>query len=195
MNRRELLEKVGLGSLATASLVEALATPASADDDDEAPVNFHFLAVSQAGTVDGVGHRLIMGGDGKITQGNVVGDGFFVQFNPAAPGVPKPVLSTGSWKAKRLISFDLIGTFGVQGAGVLDMKINLVQVDGLVVEAMLEVVCNIAAAGLMNDGKDEGFSLSIPGTIFVPGGAAGPFVPLVAPQGISAFSVVNENRD
>jgi hypothetical protein len=193
MNRRQLLEKVGLGSLATASLLEALATPASADDGR--PVNFHFQAVSQAGTVAGVGHEVIMGGDGMITQGNVVGNGFFVQFNPAAPGVPKPVLSTGSWKAKSLISFDLIGTFGVQGAGVLDMVIHLVPVEGPVVEAILEVVCNIAAAGLANPGKDEGFSLSIPGTIFVPGGAAGPFVPLVPPLGISAFSVVNENRD
>jgi len=193
MNRRKLLEKVGLGSLATASLLEALATPASADD--QTPVNFHFLAVSQAGTVDGVAHRVTMGGDGKITQGNVVGGGFFVHWNPAPPGVPKPVLSTGSWKAKRLISFDLIGTFGVQGAGVLDMVIHLVPVDGPVVEAILEVVCNILAAGLINPGKDEGFSLSIPGTIFVPGGAAGPFVPLAPTQGISAFSVVNEQRD
>src|SRR5437867_688353 len=62
MNRRELLERVGLGSLATASLLEALATPASAAADT--PVNFHFLSVSQAGTVDGVGHRVTMGGDG-----------------------------------------------------------------------------------------------------------------------------------
>jgi hypothetical protein len=193
MNRRKLLEKVGLGSLATASLLEALATPASADD--ERPVNFHFLAVSQAGTVNGVAHRVTMGGDGAITQGNVVGGGFFVHWDAAPPGVPKPVLSTGSWKAKRLISFKLIGTFGVQGSGVLDMVINLVPVNGPVVEAILEVVCNISAAGLFNPGKDEGFSLSIPGTIFVPGGAAGPFVPLVPPQGISAFSVVNENRD
>jgi hypothetical protein len=193
MNRRKLLANAGLGSLATASLLEALATPASADD--KTPVNFHFLAVSEAGTVDGVAHRVIMGGDGQITQGNVVGDGFFVHFNPAAPGVPKPVLATGSWKAKRLISFDLIGTFGVQGAGVLDMVIHLVPVDGPVVEAMLEVVCNIAAAGLFNPGKDEGYSLSIPGTIFVPGGAAGPFEPLVPPMGISAFSVINEHKD
>jgi len=193
MNRGKLLEKVGRGSLVTVSLVEALATPASADD--MTPVNFHFLAVSEAGTVDGVGHRVTMSGDGKITQGNVVGNGFFVQFNPAAPGVPKPVLSTGSWKAKSLISFKPIGTFGVQGAGVLDMVINLVPVDGPVVEAILEVVCNIVAAGLNNPGKDEGFSLSIPGTIFVPGGAAGPFEPLNPTLGISAFSVVNEHRD
>jgi hypothetical protein len=194
MNRRELLEKVGLGSLATASLLEALATPASADGNR--PVNFHLVATSQAETVDGVAHRLFMGGDGMITQGNVVGGGYFVHFNPAAPGVPKPVLSNGSWKAKGLISFDLIGTFGVLGAGILDMVIHLVPVGGPVVEAMLEVVCNIpGAAGLSNPGKDEGFSLSIPGTIFVPGGSAGPFEPLIPTQGQSAFSLVNENRD
>ena len=178
MNRRELLEKVGLGSLATASLLEALATPASADDNR--PVNFHVMAASasQAGTV------MIMGGDGKITQGNVVGDGFFVLFNAAAPGVPKPVLSTGSWKAKRLISFNLIGTFGVQGSGVLDMAIHLVPVEGPVVEAMLEVVCNIPPAGLINPGKDEGFYLNLAGTMFEPTGI-----------GASGFSTVNENRD
>src|SRR5262249_21767156 len=137
MNRRELLEKVGLGSLATASLLEALATPASADENT--PVNFHFTAASRAGTVDGVAHQVIMGGDGAITASNVVGGGFFVHFNPAPPGVPKPVLSTGSWKAKSLISFNLIGTFGVQGSGVLDLVIHLVSADGSVVEATLEV--------------------------------------------------------
>ena len=47
-------------------------------------------------------------------------------------------------------------------------------------------------AGLSNPGKEEGFYLEIPGTIFVEGGAGGRIEP--AGLGISTFSVVNEHR-
>jgi hypothetical protein len=179
MNRRELLEKVGLGSLATASLVEALATPASADD--KRPVGFHFVCVSHAPT----GNLVAMAGDGKITSSNVVGGGLFIIFNPSAPGVPKPIVAPGSWKAKRLISFGLLGTYGAGAAGVLNMVIHLVPEEGPVVEATLKVVCDLAPAGL-DTGQPEGFTLTISGTSFVP------FVPAF---GVTIFSVVNEHRD
>ena len=180
MNRRELLEKVGFGSLATASLVEALATPASADD--KRPVGFHFVCVSHAPT----GNLVAMAGDGKTTASNVEGGGLFIIFNPSAPGVPKPILATGSWKAKRLISFNLVGTYGAAASADLNMVIHLVPEEGPVVEATLEVVCNISVAGLSNPGKDEGFYLNLAGTTYVP---------LVPALGVTLFSVVNENRD
>jgi hypothetical protein len=181
MNRRELLGKVGLGSLATAALVEAQATPASADDDDKKPVGFHFVCVSHAPT----GNYVAMAGDGKITSSNVVGDGIFIIFNPSAPGVPKPIVATGSWKAKSLISFDLLGTYGAGAAGILKMLINLVPEEGPVAEATLKVVCNLAPAGL-DTGQPEGYTLTVSGTSFVP------FVPAF---GVTIFSVVNEHRD
>jgi hypothetical protein len=180
MNRRELLEKVGLGSLATASLVEALATPASAAD--KRPVGFHLVCVSQAPT----GNLAIMAGDGKITSSHVEGGGLFIIFNPSAPGIPKPILLTGSWKAKRLISFNLVGTYGAGASADLNTLIHLVPEEGPVVEATLEVVCNLTPAGLFNPGKDEGFYLNFAGTTYVP---------LVPALGVTIFSVVNENRD
>jgi len=189
MNRRKFLTKAGVGSLALAAL-PALATPALAAGH----MGFHFMSVSRAATVGGVAHALVMAGDGHFSSSQVVGGGIFNHVNDAAPGLPKPLLAFGSWKAKRLIEYHPIGTYGSQGAGFVDMEIVLVRdfPSAAVIPAMLEVVCNSGFAGLSNPGKEEGFYLEIPGTIFVEGGAGGRFEP--AGLGISTFSVVNEHR-
>src|SRR2546425_688338 len=116
MNRRELLKKAGLGLIASASLLTLdFTTPASAHDNQ---TNFRFMAVSRATTGT---TQIIMNGNGKVTPSQVVGGGSFVHFDPAAPGVPKPILHSGTWKAKHLVSFELIGTYGSLASGILEM--------------------------------------------------------------------------
>jgi hypothetical protein len=192
MRRRELLKRAGVGSIGLASL-PFFAKAAAADDGQP---SFHFVSLSKANTVDGVAHRFFMAGDGRISPGHVVGGGMFFHAdanNPATP--PRTLLAWGSWKAKGSSEFHPIGTYGSQAAGFLDMQINLVREfpSPAVIPATLEVVCNAGFAGLVNPGKEEGFSLEIPGTIFVEGGAGGPFEP--SGTGITTFSVVNEHRD
>src|ERR687888_114251 len=103
MNRRELLKKAGRGTIALASLptlAQALASPTwaggqqSQRGDPQREVNFHFVANSQAGTIAGVSHRILMTGDGKVTPSNVVGGGSFNHFDFAPPvPPPKPILA------------------------------------------------------------------------------------------------------
>ena len=189
MDRRELLKVAGLGSVGLAALP---LTAGAAEAADGQP-SFHFVSLSMANTVDGVAHRFFMGGDGQISAGNVQGDGMFFHADGNTPP-PRTLLEWGSWKAKRLIEYHPIGTYGSQGAGFLDMEIVLVRdfPSRAVIPAMLEVVCNSGFAGLSNPGKEEGFYLEIPGTIFVEGGAGGRIEP--AGLGVSTFSVVNEHR-
>ncbi len=185
MNRRKFFKKAGLGSIALASLLTLdFTTPASADDNQ---TNFRFVSVSAAVTIDGVAHRMIMNGNGKVTPSQVVGGGSFVHINNAPP-VPKPILASGTWKAKRLLSFELIGTYGSLASGVLEMEIDLLPEGGPVTPATLEVICNIGAAGL-STGEEEGFILTIPGAPF------GPFMPLVPAFGLLIFTTGNEKRD
>ncbi len=190
MDRRELLKIAGLGS------VGAMALPLMPESAEAASnqTGFHFVSLSQANTVAGVAHRFFMGGDGQISPAQVVAGGMFFHADGNTP-VPRKLLAWGSWKAKRLIEYHQIGTYGSQAAGFVNAEIVLVRdyPTPAVIPAMLEVVCNSGFAGLSNPGKEEGFYLEIPGTIFVEGGAGGPFEP--AGLGISTYSIVNEQRD
>jgi hypothetical protein len=186
MNRREFLTRVGVTSIGLASL-PALATPALAAPK-RGQMGFTFMVISFADTIDGVAHTLVMAGDGHFTSSQVVGSGIFNHLDTAAPGVPKPLLAFGTWKAKRLISFELVGTYGAQVSGVLDMEINLVPAEGPVIPATLEVICNVGFAGLFT-GEDEGVVLTIPDAPF------GPFVPAVPPLGLTTFTIGNEQPD
>jgi hypothetical protein len=215
MDRRELLRKVGLGSLALASLpkmLDVLAAPVWA----EGQTNFHFIGVGLAGapgTPAAPQHSLIMGGQGRFNPdrigSQVEGGGVFVHFtspgaNPPPGGTPLPIVASGSWVPRLLVNYKQIGTYGVGAAGVLDMVIDLlreVPSKALIRGATLRVVCNIGPAGLVT-GEREGFTLSIPGTEFSAGGTPGPFVPFgpvppppapaIAPGiGVTIFSIVS----
>ena len=182
MDRRKFLKKAGLGSIAVGSLpvlAGTLARPVWAANQ----TNFRFLSVSQAETTGTVQPRVNISGDGKITPGEVVGGGSFNLFDNTPPTVPKPLLAFGTWKAKDLISFRLIGTYGALAAGILKMEIDLIPVSGLgglVTPATVRAVCNIGAAGL-STGEEEGATLTIPGAAF------GPFTP-VAGSALSIFT-------
>lgn len=188
MNRREFLKKAGLGSVALGALPvlgEILATPASADSGQK---TFHVAALGGGGTVDGVVHRLVLAGDGRFNDAEVEGGGVFnhVNLNPSLP-IPKPVLASGTWKAKRLVSFHSIGSSGETLAGILKMDIDVVRLipSRAVFPAHLQLVCNIPFAGLFT-GHDEGFTLT---------GLSVTFSPLDPTVGITIFGAAVEERD
>lgn len=210
IDRRKFLKKAGLGSIALASLPalgNALAKPAWAKEG----TNFHFLAFSAtgpAGTPASPQHRIAMGGQGTFdpaTPGSeVVGGGAYAHHlfpgaNPPAGGTAVPIVASGTWKARRLVSYKQIGTWGVLAAGVLEMVIDLfseIPSKATIRGARLKIACNIGPAGLVNPGEMEGFTLSVPGTDFFTGGTPGPFVPIffsgapVPVLGITLFSTV-----
>jgi hypothetical protein len=187
MNRREFLKKAGIGSIALASLpafANALATPALADGQ----TNFHFTAVSLGPSGPNLLHTLVMAGDGKINPAQVEGGGSFNHVNNAASlPFPKPLLASGTWKAKRLVSWNPIGTYGLFAAGVLEMEVDLVREipSPAVIPATLEVVCNIPFVPLLT-GKHEGFTLTVDGL---------QFTPQVPPVGVTLFTLSVEQRN
>ena len=193
MNRRRFFKNAGVGSAALASLpvlTHTLATPARAEHDNR--LGFRFVCVSKAATVGGVDHRILMNGCGTFNGSEAEGGGSYDHFDNAS-AVPKTILGAGRWKAGRLLSFSLVGTYGEIAAGILEMEVKLLQEfpSRAVIPATLKVVCSIGAAGL--DSGEEGFTLTIPGAPF------GPFEPFeVAPGftfGITVFTVGKHEGD
>ncbi len=181
--------------LASGNMSPTLVTSASAASPR---VGFRFVSNSRTATVEGVRYLAQFNGNGKITSSEVEGGGRFNLVIDTSP-VPKKIVASGTWKAKSLRSFTLIGTYGALAAGILEMKVNLVPDRGPKVEATLRVVCDLAAAGL-DAGEEEGFVLDIPGTQFTVGGTFGPFepyhpVPGGPTNGLSIFIPLNEHRD
>jgi len=138
-------------------------------------VGFRFVSNSRTAIVGGVRYMVQFNGDGKIEDSDVEGGGRFNLVIDTSP-VPKTIVASGKWKAKRLLSFNLIGTYGALAAGTLEMKVDLVPDGRSVVQATLRLACSIAAAGL-DAGEEEGFVLDIPGTQFTQGGTFGRFEP------------------
>ena len=88
------------------------------------------------------------------------------------PPPPFPVVGTGTWKAKKFVSFTLApvhppsnpeGRHGVLQAGILKMTADFhPQGGGRVKGVALEVVCNLGPAGANNPGKEEGVYITLP---------------------------------
>ena len=181
--------------LASGDMTPTLVTSASAASPR---AGFRFVSNSRTATVAGVRYLAQFNGNGKITPSKVVGGGRFNLVIDTSP-VPKTIVASGTWKAKSLRSFSLIGTYGELAAGILEINVDLVPDRGPVVEATLRLVCDLAAAGL-DAGEEEGFVLDIPGTPFTLGGTFGPFepyhpVPGGPTNGLSIFYPLNEDRD
>lgn len=184
--RREFIKRVGLGSLglaATPTFVQALTTPALGSH----LFNWHFLALSSAGVVDGIHHTIAMVGDGSTNP--LRGGGAFAHFNndPELP-LPKPMLATGRWRANDLVSLETIGTYGGFTSGVINLRARLLPAGGPSLPADLQIVCNLGFAGLVNfDGEGnplaEGYTVTASGLTFTP------FVP---PLGLTVFTNVRE---
>ena len=194
MNRRKFLTQAGITSIALASL-PALATRALAAPE-RGQMGFHFMVISfSPPTSDLVPDTLVMAGAGDFTSQQVVGSGIF-NLLKAAASVSERLRAFGTWKAKRLLNFELVGTYGAQVSGVLELEIHLVPAEGsvilaegAVIPATLEVVCNVGFGGLSTTGEEEGIILTIPDAPF------GPFKPSVPPAGLTTFTTGNEQRD
>ena len=181
--RRRFIQTVGLGAAAFATFPVQ-----SAVASHTGGTNFHFMALSAAAEVDGVHHSIIMAGQGTATGSSVVGGGGFQHQDgdPDKP-IPKPILGEGTWVAKRVVGLDVIGTFGIGVAGVLDMDVVLYPTGGGRIPASLQVVCNIPPAGLFT-GLAEGYTLSVPGA---PWGA---FEALDPPMGVTWLNTAHIAR-
>ncbi len=195
MKRREFLNKVAIGTVGLASL--PLITNNLPRVSAEGQTNFNFTVNSQAGTVGNVQHALLMSGEGKVDVNGVEGGGAYNHFDIASPA-PKTLLEYGSWKATSLASWNPIGTWGIQTAGVLDMNVNLNQTfpSPAVIGANLKVICNAGFAKLFNPNPNppppnlpEGIVLTIPATDY------GPFVPFIPALGVTFFTTGKRVED
>lgn len=199
MNRREWLKSAGLGSLSLASLPTVIATRATRAWAASGPMNFHFSATS---FIPGEIDRLVIAGTGRFTAAHVEGQGSFAHYDGSKEGPNNIRFNfTGTWKATRLVSFDLLGTYGTDAAGnntlaagKLVMEIDLVRPGSPSrVPSLLTLVSNLAPADFMPDtGEPDGVTLLAPnipaGFLFVP--VKFQSVPFVPPEGEAFVPVV-----
>lgn len=160
-DRREFVKKAGVGTLALAS-IPFLATAAEADDRTGG-LSYRWMSVSRN---PGETEQIVMNGDGRVNRRQVTGGGNFVHVELGGPP-PLPLLGTGTWRARKLVSLDIIGTFGTFAAGVLVMDIHLLPVDGGRIPAQVTMNCNIPPAGLFT-GLAEGYFLEVGDQTFSP---------------------------
>jgi hypothetical protein len=153
----------------------------------EDQLNFTLVAVDEAPAIDGVQPLLILSGAGTFTPGSVNGGGGYTYVD-AATEVPKTILSTGTWKATKVLRWTPAeggATYGRVYPGVLDLQVDLIPEEGAAIQgATLRINCNVGLAGITNKDPDtgeplaEGFWLTIPAaTAFGSTTAVGQFVP------------------
>ncbi len=185
IDRREFLRKAGVGSIALASLptlANALAKSAWAQGGR----SLTMASLSRAGpegTAAAPAHGIWMAGqchfDPSKVGSPVEGGGAYSHLTlPGTP--PRPIVAAGTWKARLLVSYTEIGTWGVLAAGILEMVVDLftqLPSPAVVRGARLKVVGNLPFGGLVNPGETAGYTLSVPGTDFFTGGTPGPFQP------------------
>jgi hypothetical protein len=173
-SRREFLKKAGIGSAALATLPalgELLATPVLASDR----VGFKLVSASANGA-----ERVILAGDGQLTDSEATGGGTFVHFS-VSTGVPS-VIATGVWKAKRLHSFTTVGTpLGLGTSGIAEMDIDLIPANNQRVEGRLKIFCDLPGPGRFSGGE-EGFMLTVGGKTFEQAGVGASLFTFGAPS-------------
>ena len=154
LDRRELLRKVGLGSIALASL-PALANAMAKPVEAAGQTNFDFVTLNKR---VGQSEFILLNGSGRFNGSEVVGGGSFTWgVGPFGVG---PLVASGTWKAGRLLKFSPGGTFGVDQGGILDLEIRFVQdsPSSAVIPATLKVVCGLNAN---TGGLPEGVILTL----------------------------------
>jgi hypothetical protein len=164
IKRKEFLKRAGVGAVVVASAPTFADVAWAHDDDDDDRRRFYFQAASGQASALNLGETILMSGCGSFRESSVRGGGEFVHFDGRK--IPSPdFIATGTWKARRVLSFQEIGTWGVAVAGILEMRINLIPCEGRAIRgATLEVVCNLGPAGLVTSPfQQEGFTLTVPG--------------------------------
>jgi hypothetical protein len=182
VDRRVFLKGAGLGSLAPVVLGTAGALEAAQADwtrpEPFAPsvhVSFDIATEAQAGFFQHQQFHVILSGAGKVSGHSVSGSGRFVIFDQFLQA-PKPLMSSGTWQARKLNSATVVGSFGGLAAGVVDMQVRLsVAGQKKPLDGRLLIVTNLSSANLFT-GLAGRVNFSIAGTDFAVGGGAGPFV-------------------
>jgi hypothetical protein len=172
-SRREFLKKAGIGSAALAALPalgDLFATPALASGQ----VSFNLVSASAMGA-----ERVILAGDGLMTDSEATGGGTFVHFS-VSTGVPV-VIATGVWKATRLQSFSTMGNppLGLATSGVAKMDIELIPANDERVEGSLTIFCDLP---LRPAGGAEGFILTVGDKTFTQTGVGASLFTIGAPS-------------
>jgi len=183
IDRRTFVKTAAAGSVAAAALPllgTSLAFAEESDDDDGSRI-YVFVSFSQAPAGGGLTQpRIGMQGCGTFRPAakRVNGGGSYVLFDNHV-AVPKPLVASGRWRAKKFLSYDTKGlpAYGTIQPGILTITAD---VQGIGNDLTMTIVCNVGAAGL-STGEEEGWDLS--GTAF------GTFEPLSPVVGISHLSV------
>lgn len=175
MDRRGFLEAAGAGSvgLTLPALIAAEPAMAGSAGDRSGRITMRFMAQSDGGVdAAGVHHRIAMGGEGLLNRGHMTAFGSFLHFNnDEALPTPKPVLSTGTWRSRRLRSFHEDDGWGIYLAGTVELDIVLIPQHGRPVPASFTLNCNLPPAGIFTPGGlPEGFFVSFGDLSFEPFG-------------------------
>ncbi len=181
ITRRQVLK----GAAAAASVPLLGTLPAFAEDSDDEGRSriFVFVAFSQAPAALGLAQpRMGMTGAGTFRPParRVSGGGSYSLFDNAS-SVPRPLVSSGRWRARQFVSYDTKGlrSYGTIQPAILTMTAD---VEGIGENLTLEVVCNVGALGPAGStGEEEGWELS--------GTGYGTFHQLSPALGISHLSV------
>ncbi len=162
-------------------------------------LSFTLVAVDNAPPTGGVKHTLVLSGHGKFTADSVRGRGNYTYVDGATK-VPRTILSSGTWKATEVIKWTPSeggATYGRIRPGVLDLRIDITQDDGPVIEgAILRINCNVGSAGIKNkdpgsgENLAEGYWLTIPdGASFGPTTGVGTFAPRKPILGVTEIAL------
>lgn len=189
-DRRDFIKKAGLGALVLGS-IPLIASGTEAADQQQR-LNYRWMSISRNPDET---EQIVMNGDGLVNRRHITGGGNFIHVElEGAP--PLPLLGTGTWRARRLVSLDIIGTFGTFAAGILVMDIQLFPVGGGPVPAQVTMNCNIPPGALFT-GLAEGFFLDVEGQSFSPwvlpveGGGPPPAIA----AGATIFNILGGHHD
>jgi hypothetical protein len=170
LDRRTFLKQAGTGTvvLAGASVLAGMGAAPAIADDEENGTGFFFSGLDTAGSP---ADSFLMWGCGHIDEnkGHITGNGEFVHYDGTAPK-PQPIKATGLWEPRHLVSFNTIGHFGTNNAGIMVADVVLFRQapePGRVIPGTLTVVCNIPQVPLFT-GEEEGFQLLVEGLSFKP---------------------------
>jgi len=152
VDRRDLLKKAGMGSVALAAIPaigNGLATVALADGAE----GFHFVCVAAASPTE----VLAMQGDGRFNDEEADGGGRFVHFHGSA-------VISGSWKAGKVRSFVDAADFDPNGqfsGGTLVLDIQVRPIGLPRINGTLKIQCNPPGVEV----PEEGITVTLPSPV------------------------------
>jgi hypothetical protein len=168
MDRRQFVKHAGIGSLGLGALA---VTPAALAGYRKGNGHQHFSLVALSGTSAaeaGFDHVLVLEGAGsfKAKNGQVdrEGGGNFVhvRFAPAFP-TGQQLVASGKWEVTGFVSYtSTLPDYGRVRPSILVVTVDLHPDVGGSLAGTLQVICNVAFAGLLT-GQPEGYRLNLPG--------------------------------